>query len=570
MSALVRSLSHNPSLSLPLPTRATRQTMLLVLLDGCRILRQSLWTVFNMLSLVAGIGRFPLVIGGSILILIGDWRETFQRIPTLVDDSMGKSGASRIVPRGLTDAAKGNMLGDFEDWVEQVLWPSLDKQSPNGPIQENYRPMFDVEVCPPIHASSLREDVEVATVVEARKMTAPCEPAKHHLEIELPEHMTYECGDYLAVLPENSEDVVARIMKRFDIERDSTMVVRGQKLGALPRDTPLLVRDVLKSCVELSDPASKNVCTVRLVSPLCWTNQNKQTLRTCLDFTSDPDNISKLESMLSNVETFEREILDKHISILDLLELHETINLPFSEFLASLTPTRVRHYSIASSPLASPTKATITYAQLSGPALSGNGDFQGVTGAYLSTLKPGDKIQVSVRPSSKALFKLPPDPDTPLLMFSSGTGVAPFRGFVQQRAIQLSANPSRALAPALLCIGCRSESRDRLYGAEFDAWSAQGVVDVRYAFSRDREQSQDCAYVQERLLRDEEDVVRLWRKGARVYVCGSGGFVKEVSHAAQEIVRRKARARGEEMSAGELETFFRAQMAGRTAADVFG
>jgi cytochrome P450/NADPH-cytochrome P450 reductase len=161
----------------------------------------------------------------------------------------------------MTDASKGNMLGDFEDWVEQVLWPSLDKESTSGPVQDTSKPMFDIEVCPPIQASSLRQDVEIATVVEARKMTAPGEPSKHHLEIELPEHMTYECGDYLAVLPMNSEEVVQRIMTRFNIEKDSTMVVRGQKLGALPLDTPLLVRDVLKGCVELSDPASKKVCT---------------------------------------------------------------------------------------------------------------------------------------------------------------------------------------------------------------------------------------------------------------------------------------------------------------------
>jgi cytochrome P450/NADPH-cytochrome P450 reductase len=171
---------------------------------------------------------------------------------------MTNRGASRIVPRGLTDASKGAMLSDFEDWVEQVLWPTLSAGS-SDPTQDTPKPMFDVEVCPPIQTSTLRQDVEIATVVEASKLTAAGEPAKHHLEIELPEHMTYECGDYLAVLPMNSDEVVRRIMTRFNIAQDSTMVVRGQKLGALPLDTPLLIRDVLKSCVELSDPASKKV-----------------------------------------------------------------------------------------------------------------------------------------------------------------------------------------------------------------------------------------------------------------------------------------------------------------------
>jgi cytochrome P450/NADPH-cytochrome P450 reductase len=274
--------------------------------------------------------------------------------------------------------------------------------------------------------------------------------------------------------------------------------------------------------------------------------------------------------MASNNEIFEKEILAKHISVLDLLELHESINLPFSEFLATLTPTRLRHYSISSSPLASPSKATITYGIVSGPALSGHGTFSGVTGTYLATLKPGDKVQVSVRPSAKALFKLPLSTDTPLLMFCSGTGLAPFRGFIQQRAIQQSANPGRPLAPALLFVGCRSETKDRLYAAEIDAWRTQGVVDVRYSFSREKENSVGCAYVQERVLRDQKDVLELWEKGARVYACGSGGFVKEITHAAKEMARERRKARGEKFSEEAMEAFFHEQMAGRTATDVFG
>ena len=150
-------------------------------------------------------------------------------------------------------------MNDFEDWVEQVLWPSLDKPATACPLNDSSNLMFNVEVWPPIGTSTLREDVEIATVVEMRKMTAPGEPPKHHLEIELPENMAYKCGDYLAVLRMNSEEVAQRIMTRFNIEWDSTMVVRGQKLDALPLETPLLVRDVLKGCVELSDPASKKV-----------------------------------------------------------------------------------------------------------------------------------------------------------------------------------------------------------------------------------------------------------------------------------------------------------------------
>ena len=71
-------------------------------------------------------------------------------------------------------------------------------------------------------------------------------------------------------------------------------------------------------------------------------------------------------------------------------------------------------------------------------------------------------------------------------------------------------------------------------------------------------------------MKDQEDVVDLWLKGARIYACGSGDFVKEVSHAAKEIVRERRMKRGKVLSEGELESLFEEQMAGRTATDVFG
>ena len=93
---------------------------------------------------------------------------------------------------------------------------------------------------------------------------------------------------------------------------------------------------------------------------------------------------------------------------------------------------------------------------------------------------------------------------------------------------------------------------------------------MRYSFSREKENSAGCAYVQERLLKDQKEVVELWEKGARVYVCGSGSFVKEITHAAKEVVRERSKAGGEKFSEEALGTFFREQMAGRTATDVFG
>ncbi len=144
---------------------------------------------------------------------------------------------------------------------------------------------------------------------------------------------------------------------------------------------------------------------------------------------------------------------------------------------------RVRQYSISSSPLWHPTHVTITYSVLDAPSFS-NPDQQhmGVATSYLASLAPGDKLNVSIRPSHSA-FHLPIEPaKTPIICVAAGSGLAPFRGFVQERAAQIAAG--RDLAPALLFFGCRGPAVDDLYRSEFDKWAAMGAVDVRRAYSR--------------------------------------------------------------------------------------
>ncbi|KAG0648169.1 NADPH-cytochrome P450 reductase [Hyphodiscus hymeniophilus] len=414
----------------------------------------------------------------------------------------------------------------------------ISKQSSSGP-QDTHKPMFDFEVCPLIQTSTLRQDVEIAAVVETSELTAHGEPSKYHLEIQLPEHMTYECGDYLVFLPMNSNELVGRIMTRFGIEQDSTMVVRGQKLGALPLDIPLLVQDVLQSCVELSDPASKKACTVPSFLNLMLIQTDHPSLRE-LD-----------HRCLDHLQTRVHGLQQRNLRERNLRQTHQCPRAPRATPFHSLPVQRV-----PSKPNTNPRpplfhgllSSRFTNQKLQSPTASSPGPLFPDTAVcrhhwtYLSTLQPGDEIQVSVRPSAKALFKLPLSTDTPLLI----------------------------LAPALLFVGCRSQTRDRLYAAEFDAWQAQGVVDVRYAFSRESQNSKGCAYVQERLIMNQEDVAGLWAARWRVYVCGSGGFVKEVSNVAKGIVREKRFQLGEVFSEQALETFFEKQMTGRTATDVFG
>lgn len=129
-----------------------------------------------------------------------------------------------------------------------------------------------------------------------------------------------------------------------------------------------------------------------------------------------------------------------------------------------------------------------------------------------------------MRPTHTA-FRLPEEGDlskTPIICVGAGAGLAPFRGFVQERAAFLGRGSQ--LAPALLFYGCRGPEMDDLYRGEFDRWQEAGAVDVRRAFSRvdsaDTE-ARGCRHVQDRLWHDREEVKALWDRGARVYVCGS-------------------------------------------------
>lgn len=171
-------------------------------------------------------------------------------------------------------------------------------------------------------------------------------------------------------------------------------------------------------------------------------------------------------------------------------------------------------------------------------------------------------------------------------MFCAGTGIAPFRSFIQHRAEMIKAGPGNSssdkpLAAAMLFVGCRSRTRDRLYAEELDAWSAIGAVDVRYAFSDDRDDASacGCAHVQDRMWMDRDEVREMWERGAKIYVCGSPGLAGGVAETARRMVRETlggGGGRGSGSVVGEggngeerLREWFERQKAERFVTDVF-
>ena len=200
-----------------------------------------------------------------------------------------------------------------------------------------------------------------------------------------------------------------------------------------------------------------------------------------------------LEGLKAN---YTKKVFTARLSVLDILEDNKDIDISFGQFLQLLPSMRIRQYSISSSPLWKADHATLTLSVVDAPSRSGRVEpFLGVASTYLAGLRSGDKVQMAVRPSNAA-FHPPQDLTVPLVMFCAGSGLAPMRGFLQERAEQKKAG--REVAKSLLFYGCRKPCEDFLYGdSDLKKWAELGVVDVRSAFSRSSESSEGCYYVQE-------------------------------------------------------------------------
>src|SRR3954462_2180410 len=140
-----------------------------------------------------------------------------------------------------------------------------------------------------------------------------------------------------------------------------------------------------------------------------------------------------------------------------------------------------RYYSISSSPSGDPQRCSVTVGVVEGPASSGRGVYRGICSNYLASRRGGETIQATVR-ETKAGFRLPADPGVPIIMVGPGTGLAPFRGFLQERAAMKARGAE--LGPAMLFFGCRHPDQDYLYRDELKAFETSGITELHTAFSR--------------------------------------------------------------------------------------
>ncbi|KAK0471086.1 fatty acid hydroxylase [Armillaria novae-zelandiae] len=438
-----------------------------------------------------------------------EWRKTYQRVPRLCDQLLEKRGGRRLIDRGEGDAADGNIFDVF-DQFKTSLWEVLSREY----HALHDMSMFDVEVLDSRRAEILQHpEMDLGCVRSNLLLTRPGFPAKHHIELELPHGMNYRVGDYLSILPQNPPRDVHRVFSHFKLpfDQEASIKISTSEITLLPLGERVPLSSVLSGFVELSQPATKD------------------DIVNLLEFARSDSTRHFLRDVIAN---YSRTMISKRLSVLDILEQQgfDRIDLPLVKFIRMLPSIRSRQYSISSSPLWNSHRVSLTFSVLDSPplCLSKTRPFLGVASNYLANLRTGDQVLVAVRHSTVNSHLLS-DTSRNLVMICAGSGFAPVRGFIQERAVRKRAGED--VGKMLLFVGCRSPDGDFLYSdTDLKEWVDAGLVDVRVAFSRRPDKSHGCCYVQDRIMLNKTEVQDALLGDAVFFVCGYKRVVSAVKN----------------------------------------
>ncbi|SFS53927.1 assimilatory sulfite reductase (NADPH) flavoprotein subunit [Paenibacillus sp. 453mf] len=286
----------------------------------------------------------------------------------------------------------------------------------------------------------------------------------------------------------------------------------GDSLGIIPQNHPLLVEEIIAAAgwngqevIQVSKKGDTLPLNEALTTYFEITVLTKPLLEQIVNLTSNAQ-LRKL------VEPGNEQELRNYINDHDLLDLIQDFNLrgvTASEFVSLLRKIPARLYSIASSPSAYPDEVHLTVRTVRYQA---NGrDRYGVCSVQLAErIEPGGQLPVFIQNNDN--FKLPANPDAPIIMIGPGTGVAPFRAFLGEREEQGAGGKS------WLFYGDQHFATDFLYQVEWQRWLADGVLTrMDVAFSRDTDEK---VYVQHRMLERSRELYEWLQEGAYIYVCG--------------------------------------------------
>ncbi|WP_166297831.1 bifunctional cytochrome P450/NADPH--P450 reductase [Bradyrhizobium sp. 2S1] len=462
-----------------------------------------------------------------------DWAATYQSVPRFIDEHLTRHGARAVYPRGEGDA-RSDLDGQFQKWFPEAAKVATKEFG----IDWNFtrtaedEPLYAIE---PVAQGAVNTIVTQGGAVpmkvfannelQNREGAHPSERSTRHIEVELPANLRYRVGDHLSVVPRNDPTLVDSVARRFGFlpaDQIRLQVSEGRR-AQLPVGNAVSVGRLLTEFVELQQVATRKQIQIMAEHTRCPMTKPK-----LMAYVGDDE---------ASAGRYRTEVLSKRKSVFDLVEEHPACELPFHLYLEMLSLLAPRYYSISSSPAGEAQRCSVTVGVVEAPASSGRGIYKGVCSNYLARRRAGDTVHATIK-ETKAGFRLPDDNAVPIIMVGPGTGLAPFRGFLQERAARKAHGAT--LGPAMLFFGCRHPEQDFIYGDELKAFAADGVSELYTAFSRT---DGPKTYVQHLVAAQKDRVWELIEKGAIVYVCGDGSKMEpDVKATLMSIYRERAGA----------------------------
>jgi sulfite reductase (NADPH) flavoprotein alpha-component len=345
----------------------------------------------------------------------------------------------------------------------------------------------------------------LSKVIQRQLLTPPPSSKEtYHVSLDLgASGVTYKVGDSIAVFAQNNPILVEHILAALKAHGDEP-IVEGRSQQTLS------LRDFLTCKANLA----------RLTSSFLKLMYNCETHH---------DKKNQLYHLLQpESKPLLMEYLQKH-DPLDLLKQHQEASLPLQEFCDQFGPLLPRFYSVASSLLAKPGCVDLLVARFTFDHL-GEQRF-GVASHFLCHLAQMGEPSVPIYVQAANGFTLPSDPEVPLIMVGPGTGVAPFRAFMQER-LQTGARGKN-----WLIFGERNRSTDFFYEEFWKELEKQSFLKLSLAFSRDQAEK---VYVQHRLYEERATLWRWLEEGAIFYVCGDAKHMaKDVEATLLRVVKEE-------------------------------
>lgn len=432
--------------------------------------------------------------------------EHYNSMVRNVDKALEKLGAKRIGQAGEGDDGAGTMEEDFLAWKDP-MWAALAEKMGLEEREAVYEPIFGI-----VERDNLTKDSPevylgepnkmhlegtakgpfnahnpyIAPIAESRELFSVKDRNCLHMEVDISgSNLSYQTGDHIAIWPTNPGHEVDEFLKILDLEgkKDTVISVKAlEPTAKVPFPTPTTYDSIIRYHLEICAPVSR------------------QFLGTLAAFAPDDAVKAEMVRLGDDKDYFHDKINKNHYNIARTLSVvsdgQKWSKAPFSVFIEGLTKLQPRYYSISSSSLVQPKKIAIT-AVVENQVIPGRADpFKGVATNYLLALKQkqngdpnpepfgqtyeimgprnkydGIHVPVHVRHSN---FKLPSDPSKPVILIGPGTGVAPMRGFVQERAKQ--AESGENVGRTLLFFGCRNRSEDFMYESEWEVRTNQSPL----------------------------------------------------------------------------------------------